>query len=150
MTNTNYVFPMMRHRPRWTKLLSARFERKRTGRDVASASGPEAAVSQFYAHLLACVRRRWFFPAFIACLVVSTDAAAESRYQVVPLHPGYEFGTEKALILDTVGGHLWIWVESPAVNDKQGGRYVIYQGQLAPGREMGDIISEQHWPATRK
>lgn len=85
------------------------------------------------------------------CLAAaSTTALAESRYEVVPLHPGYEFGTEKALILDTVAGHMWIWVESPAVNDHEGGRYVIYQGQLTPGRNMGDIVAEQHWPATKK
>lgn len=95
-------------------------------------------------------RSVWLLSALFASLIFSTGVVAESRYQVVPLHPGYEFGTEKALILDTVGGHMWIWVESPAVNDKDGGRYVIYQGQLAPGREMGDIISEQHWPASKK
>lgn len=95
-------------------------------------------------------RNAWLLSALLASLIFSNDLAAESRYQVVPLHPGYEFGTEKALILDTVSGHLWIWVESPAVNDKQGGRYVIYQGQLEPGREMGDIISEQHWPASKR
>ncbi len=95
-------------------------------------------------------RNAWLASALFACLFFSTAAAAESRYQVVPLHPGYEFGTEKALILDTVSGHLWIWMESPAVNDKDGGRYVIYQGQLAPGREMGDIISQQRWPASKR
>ena len=95
-------------------------------------------------------RSAWLLSALFACLIFSTGVIAESRYQVVPLHPGYEFGTEKALILDTVAGHLWIWVETPAVNDKAGGRYVIYQGQLAPGREMGDIIEEQHWPATKR
>ena len=83
-------------------------------------------------------------------LLFSAGANAESRYQMVPLHPGYEFGTEKALILDTVAGHLWIWVESPAVDKRDGGRYLIYQGQLEPGREMGDIVSEQHWPAEKK
>ncbi|MDA0824349.1 MAG: hypothetical protein O3C28_18275 [Proteobacteria bacterium] len=70
---------------------------------------------------------------------------AEQRYEVVPLNPGFEFGSEKALILDTVAGHMWIWVESPAVGQREGGRYVIYQGQLEPGRKMGDIIVEQHW-----
>jgi hypothetical protein len=83
-------------------------------------------------------------------LLFTTQSNAESRYEVVPLHPGYEFGTEKALILDTVAGHLWIWVESPAMDNREGGRYVIYQGQLTPGREMGDIIAEQHWPAEKK
>jgi hypothetical protein len=56
----------------------------------------------------------------------SAATQAESRYQVVPLHPGYEFGTEKALVLDTVAGHMWIWVESLAVGKREGGRYVIY------------------------
>jgi len=87
---------------------------------------------------------------FLCILFTAVAAHADSRYQVVPLHPGYEFGTEKALILDTVSGHLWIWVETPAVNEHEGGRYVIYQGQLEPGREMGDIVAEQHWPADKK
>ena len=52
--------------------------------------------------------------------------------------------------LDTVAGHMWIWVESPAVDKRDGGRYLIYQGQLEPGREMGDIVSEQHWPAEKQ
>ena len=88
--------------------------------------------------------------AFAVILLFSAGSHAESRYQVVPLHPGYEFGTEKALILDTVAGHMWIWVESPAVDKRDGGRYVIYQGQLTPGREMGDIVAEQHWPADKQ
>jgi hypothetical protein len=79
-------------------------------------------------------------------LILCSVAFAESRYQAIPLHPGYEFGSEKALILDTVAGHMWIWVESPAIGKRDGGRYVIYQGQLTPGREMGDIMAEQHWP----
>ena len=86
----------------------------------------------------------------LALLLFSTGARAESRYHIVPLHPGYEFGTEKALILDTVAGHLWVWIESPAVGKREGGRYVIYQGQLVPGREMGDIILQQHWPPGKK
>ena len=80
--------------------------------------------------------------------VLSAEVNAEARYQVVPLHPGYEFGTEKALILDTVAGHMWIWVESPAVGDREGARLVIYQGQLTPGRDMGEVIAQQRWPAS--
>ena len=88
--------------------------------------------------------------ALFVLLTAHAGAGAEPRYQAVPLHPGYEFGTEKALILDTVAGHMWIWVESPAVNNHEGGRYVIYQGQLQPGRKMGDIVAEQRWPASKK
>ena len=45
---------------------------------------------------------------FAAALLASAAGQADARYQIVPLHPGYEFGTEKAMILDTVAGHLWI------------------------------------------
>ena len=77
----------------------------------------------------------------------SAVAAADGRYQVAPLESGYDFGTEKAMILDTAAGHLWIWVESPADKGRAGGRYLIYQGQVLPGKEMGDIMSKQEWPA---
>ncbi len=73
------------------------------------------------------------------------NAGADPRYQAVPLNPGYEFGTEKAFLLDTIAGHMWIWVESPAIGDKAGGRYLIYQGQLQPGKTVGEIIHEQRW-----
>ena len=85
-----------------------------------------------------------------AILLLTASLAAyavDGRYQAVALKSGYEFGTEKALLIDTVAGHVWVWVESPAVGDKPGGRYVIYQGQLLPGREMGDIIHSQEWPS---
>ncbi|MGE0485684.1 MAG: hypothetical protein AB7Q81_16180 [Gammaproteobacteria bacterium] len=84
----------------------------------------------------------------LAALVVTWSLAApaqEGRYQAVPIDGGVEYGTEKALILDTVAGHLWIWVESPAVNDEPGGRYLIYQGQLEPGKTMGQVMDRQEW-----
>jgi hypothetical protein len=84
-----------------------------------------------------------------AALVLAAGAvgAQEGRYQAIPIQTGVEYGAEKALILDTVAGHLWIWVESPAVNDEPGGRYLIYQGQLQPGAEIGEVIEKQEWPA---
>ncbi|MEX2481218.1 MAG: hypothetical protein WD928_10185 [Gammaproteobacteria bacterium] len=72
-------------------------------------------------------------------------AAQEGRYQAIPIDTGFDHGTEKALILDSVAGHLWIWVESPPVNGEPGGRYIIYQGQLEPGQEMGQIMDKQEW-----
>lgn len=74
-------------------------------------------------------------------------AGSEGRYQAIPIDPGEGYGAEKALILDTLSGHLWIWIESPTVDDDPGGRFLIYQGQLTPGRKMGDIIDKQEWPA---
>ena len=73
-------------------------------------------------------------------------AGPEGRYQAIPIDPGQGYGAEKALILDTVGGHLWIWIESAAAETEPGGRYLIYQGQLTPGKEMGEIIEKQEWP----
>ena len=70
--------------------------------------------------------RMRFLVMIAVTFIFSVATQAESRYQVVPLHPGYEFGTEKALVLDTVAGHMWIWVESLAVGKREGGRYVIY------------------------
>jgi hypothetical protein len=72
-------------------------------------------------------------------------AHADGRYQAIPIDAGPEFGMEKALILDTVSGHLWIWTESPATDEEPGGRYVIYQGLLTPGTQMGEVVLKQEW-----
>jgi hypothetical protein len=82
----------------------------------------------------------------LAAVVWSALAAADGRYQAVPIGAGSDFGTEKALILDTVAGHMWIWTESPATVDEPGGRYIIYQGQLVPGDNIGDVVLKQEWP----
>ncbi|MCC6709614.1 MAG: hypothetical protein IT492_18840 [Gammaproteobacteria bacterium] len=85
--------------------------------------------------------------AVLLCGAANVLAGAEGRYQAIPIDPGEGYGAEKALILDSVSGHLWIWIESPTVDDDPGGRFLIYQGQLVPGRKMGDIIEKQEWPA---
>jgi len=82
-------------------------------------------------------------------------AQADERYQAIPISSGSDFGTEKALILDTAAGHMWIWTESPATDTEPGGRYIIYQGQLTPGDQIGDVVLKQEWavpaaePATK-
>lgn len=70
---------------------------------------------------------------------------AEGRYQVIPLSNSGGLGPEKVVILDTVAGHMWVWVESPANPVDPGGRYLIYQGKLRPGNSMGEIIDKQEW-----
>ena len=88
---------------------------------------------------------------FVALVLLLTSgvavAVSEGRYQAIPIDPGEGYGAEKALILDTVAGHMWIWIESPTVDADPGGRFLIYQGQLVPGKKMGDIIEKQEWPA---
>ena len=87
--------------------------------------------------------------AMCVLLMLWTTANADERYQAIPIDSGTEFGTEKALIIDTLAGHMWIWTESPATDEEPGGRYVIYQGQLAPGSEMGEVVMKQEWPVTK-
>ena len=77
---------------------------------------------------------------------VAAWAVSEGRYQAIPIDPGEGYGAEKALLVDTIAGHLWIWIESPTVDDDPGGRFLIYQGQLVPGKKMGEIIEKQEWP----
>lgn len=84
-----------------------------------------------------------------ALLLSAAAAHADERYQAVPIDSGTEFGTEKALIIDTLAGHMWIWTESPATDEEPGGRYIIYQGQLTPGTEMGEVVLKQEWPVDR-
>jgi len=52
------------------------------------------------------------------------------RYQAITLG-------KEALILDTLEGHLWLWGKS---ND--GRLFIFYQGQVSPGKEMGDIVDQ--------
>ena len=83
----------------------------------------------------------------VALLLIAATVRADGRYQAIPIDPGQGYGADKALIVDTVSGHLWIWIESPSVDEDPGGRFLIYQGQLVPGKQMGDIIDKQEWPA---
>ena len=88
---------------------------------------------------------RAYFVVLLLSGLWASLAHADGRYQAIPIDAGHEFGMEKALILDTVSGHLWIWTESPATDEEPGGRYVIYQGQLTPGTQMGEVVLKQEW-----
>ncbi len=85
--------------------------------------------------------------ALVAGTGLSGVAQALERYQVAPLAAGDTFAPDKALILDTESGHLWLWIESPGNEQTGGSRMLIYQGQVRPGRAMGDIIEKQDWGA---
>lgn len=89
--------------------------------------------------------RRLIITVLLAGLSSVVCAGPEGRYTAVAVDSGLDFGAEKVLLLDTVAGHVWVWVESPAVNDEPGGRYMIYQGQLEPGKQMGEVIQKQEW-----
>lgn len=76
---------------------------------------------------------------------VPAVAAAEGRYQAVNIPEMLEPGTAKVFILDSESGHMWTWSEQAATPDGRGGRFLIYQGQLRPGRMLGDVIGSEEW-----
>lgn len=94
-----------------------------------------------------------------ACLVAASCVPAvgfaEGRYQAISIPEMLDPGTAKVFVIDTESGHLWTWTEEAASPTSKGGRYLIYQGQLRPGRQIGDVISAEEWgtppaPAAKK
>lgn len=77
--------------------------------------------------------------------LAAPGAGAAERYQIATLSAGAGFAPDKALILDTESGHLWLWIENAGTGIDAGGRYLIYQGQVRPGRAAGEIIEKQEW-----
>lgn len=59
------------------------------------------------------------------------------RFQAVRMNNNTVF------ILDTKQGHLWIWIIQ---SDKEGksNEYILYQGQVFPGDNMGEIINRTY------
>jgi hypothetical protein len=53
------------------------------------------------------------------------------KYQAVSM------SGNSALILDTEEGHLWSLGAS-----KEKGVFLVYQGRVSPGKEMGDIVDQ--------
>lgn len=85
--------------------------------------------------------------AMALALAVTTGAgaAAQGRYEVVNIPDMLDPGAAKVFILDTESGHMWTWSEEAATPGQPGGRFVIYQGQLRPGKLFGDVISSEQW-----
>jgi hypothetical protein len=74
-------------------------------------------------------------------LTAPLQAFADGRYQAVPVYNPSD-GSSKVLILDTQNGQLWTWMEVGASSSGAAGRFLIYQGQVRPGKRMGEIIDE--------
>lgn len=80
--------------------------------------------------------------AVLCCLLTPVAVNADGRYQAVPIYNPSD-GSGKVLILDTYNGQLWQWVEVGASTGGAAGRFLIYQGQLRPGKRMGEIVDQQ-------
>ena len=74
-------------------------------------------------------------------LIAPLIAHAEGRYQAVPIYNPSD-GSSKVFILDTQNGQLWTWMEVGASSSGAAGRFLIYQGQVRPGKQMGEIVDE--------
>lgn len=89
----------------------------------------------------------------IALVVLTTPSHAgePGRYEAIALHEGGAVGQSgalkaKVLIIDTADGHLWTWSEHQLLGTNGDGRAygsaITYQGQVSPGRKMGDVIEQ--------
>ena len=75
-----------------------------------------------------------------------------NRYQAVVLHEGgqgNQFGKllPKVFIIDSKDGHMWILDHNSKLhNPKKGGfalgSVLTYQGQVRPGKKMGEVIEQ--------
>ena len=88
-----------------------------------------------------------------ALIVLTTPlhAGEPGRYAAIALHEGGAVGQSgvlkpKVLIIDTADGHLWTWSEHQLLGPSEGGHAygsaITYQGQLRPGRKMGDVVQQ--------
>ncbi len=89
--------------------------------------------------------KRFFYVFTLLALMAAVPVTAQSRYQVISLSEGVDMGSEKVMILDSTSGHLWTWTESPSSRGSAGGRVIIYQGQVRPGKRLGEVIERQEW-----
>jgi hypothetical protein len=66
------------------------------------------------------------------------------RYQAIALPKVQSAPNSEVFIIDTKEGHIWIWFTQSTISGVvQGGRYLIYQGNVKPGKKIGDIIEKQ-------
>jgi hypothetical protein len=89
----------------------------------------------------------------LALVILATPlhAGEPGRYEAIALHEGGAVGQSgtlkpKVLIIDTADGHLWTWSEHQLLTASDEGRAygsaLIYQGQLRPGRKMGEVVQQ--------
>lgn len=79
-----------------------------------------------------------------AALSLALPAAARAddigRYQAIPMPRADNNLHTQALIVDTKDGHLWLWSSAPGIGGQQQIESLIYEGQLKPGKSMGEVI----------
>lgn len=80
-----------------------------------------------------------------AIAISNLSIADDDRYEVAILqHGGSESSHSKVFILDSKLGHMWTWEERSKFTTNDGkmafGTRITYQGQLKPGKEIGEIV----------
>ena len=82
-------------------------------------------------------------------LIAQTSFAdVVGRYQAMVLPRVNSTDPSEIMILDTQEGHIWRWSEYSAIQGvRKGGVWLIYQGQVRPGKSIGDVIEhKEHKP----
>ncbi len=83
-----------------------------------------------------------------------TPAIAEEqygRYRAIVLHDGGQSTQSgnlipKVFIMDSQEGHMWVLDQNTKLNNPNGhfslGTVLTYQGQVRPGKKMGEIVEQ--------
>ncbi len=94
------------------------------------------------------LRQMGVMAAMVSALVISVAvpviAQESGRYQAISV------GSDKypaTFILDTKEGHLWLWRGKLYQEPYENASYsVMYQGQIRPGKKIGDTIERVMFP----
>jgi hypothetical protein len=94
--------------------------------------------------------KRWKLIAVAVMMVVLINsnvmAEGEGRYQAVAIQKVKDSDNPKVFIIDTKEGHLWLWSSSAvSYQPRRDGsipihEFLTYQGQLKPGKKIGDVV----------
>jgi hypothetical protein len=81
----------------------------------------------------------------VLILIAQTSFAdIVGRYQAMVVPKFNSTDPTEIMILDTQEGHIWRWSEYSKIQGvRQGGVWLIYQGQVKPGKTIGDVIDHK-------
>ncbi|RLA24530.1 MAG: hypothetical protein DRQ62_04905 [Gammaproteobacteria bacterium] len=94
------------------------------------------------------------FLLFLSALLLSHPASAEEdygRYRAIVLEEGGKPNSSgsvvpRVFIIDSKEGHMWTLDQKAKLHDLKGtftlGTILTYQGQVRPGKKMGDIVEQ--------
>jgi len=106
-------------------------------------------ITKYRPYAVAC--RLFLLVLFVLPSVHPALADDDGRYRAVVLHEGGHSAqsgslTPKVFVIDSRDGHMWILEQNTKLHDPEGGftigSVLTYQGQVKPGKKMGEIVEQ--------